>query len=324
MTPLTNSKHSALQLISNYKKLLKSEKLSPGVIEEKQYNYEFVVSDNSNKVKVLVYFGKKGNKTVIQGNNETEFYGKVNSLIFGETLFSDETSGNNSNISERTNFSEPSRYIGTDEVGKGDYFGPLIIAGVLVDDAIKRKLLEIGVKDSKELTDVIIQRIAPKIKKLIKDNYDIIIINPVKYNELYAKMRNINRILAWGHAKVLENILQKNSLAASGSIDEAVSDKFGDEKLILNSLQKYGKKIKLYQTHKAEKYVAVASASILARDKLVDWFEKNSKKLEFSIPKGSSFATIEAARKIRSKFGEAELKNYVKLHFKSTRKVMEK
>jgi len=316
---LANSKQSALQLISTFKKNLADENIFSGKIEEKQYNYEFVVSDNNDKVKVLVYFGKKGNKTVLQGNSETEFYKKISSLIYGETLFSDKEHASG----QHADFPEPPVYIGTDEVGKGDYFGPLIIAGVLVNESSKKKLLEIGVKDSKELTDVSIQKIAPKIKKLVENNFDIIVINPSRYNELYTKIKNINRILAWGHAKVLENILEKNVNVKSNQISDAISDKFGDEKLILNSLQEHGKKVKLYQTHKAEKYVAVASASILARNKLIDWFEKNSKKLEFSIPKGSSFATIEAARRIKYELGAEELINYVKLHFKSTRKVME-
>ena len=306
---MNNIKNSAYRLTEQYKNIINSENLSSGEISERQYHYQFEIAGDNERIKVLVYFGKKGNKTVIQGNNETEFYRRIKSLILGDTLFEEEFNTVN-------NIDEPSTYIGTDEVGKGDFFGPLIIAGVLVDESAKKKLLDAGVKDSKKVSDRNIKRLSVQIKKIIGNNYDIISIRPAKYNELYKGFRNINKLLGWGHAKALENILEKKF------VEEAISDKFGDEKLILDALQHHGKKVKLYQTHKAEKFIAVAAASILARDKLNDWFELQSKKLNILLPKGASAKTIETAKILRKNLGEDELQNYVKLNFKSLKQVI--
>jgi ribonuclease HIII len=300
---LNNTKNSAFRLAEQYKKMFNDENIPSGEIIQKQYNYEFEVHENRERLKVLVYFGKKGCKTIIQGNNETEFYNKAKSLILGDTLFEKE-------FNTRDNIEEPLSYIGTDEVGKGDFFGPLIIAGVLVDEGSKNKLLGAGVRDSKKISDNSIKKISLQIKKIIGSGYNIISINPARYNELYKKFMNINKLLGWGHAKALENILEKKF------VEDAISDKFGDESLILNALQNHGKKVKLYQTHKAERFVAVAAASILARDKFNDWFELNSKKLNMLLPKGAAVKTIEIARKLKKDLGEDELQNYVKLNFK--------
>ena len=162
---------------------------------------------------------------------------------------------------------EPEQYIGTDESGKGDYFGPLVICGVYVNKDTSSRLKNIGVKDSKVLSDNAIKDITLRIKKIIDNNYDIIVITPGKYNILHEKMKNVNRILGWGHAKVLHNLLEKCEAK------EAISDKFGDEKYIVDSLPEQWKDIKLHQLIKAERFTAVAAASILARNKFCEWFE---------------------------------------------------
>jgi ribonuclease HIII len=306
---LNNIKNAARKLAGQYKNIINIENLSTGEIFERQYNYEFEVTGANEKIKVLVYFGKKGTKTVIQGNAETELYRRIKSLILGDTLFVEE-------FDKVNNIDEPSTYIGTDEVGKGDFFGPLVIAGALVDESSKKKLLDAGVKDSKKVSDSNIKKLSIQIKKIIGNNFDVIQISPSKYNELYKGFKNINKLLGWGHAKALENILEKKF------VGEAISDKFGDERLILDSLQHHGKKIQLYQTHKAEKFIAVAAASILARDKLNDWFQFQSKKLNILLPKGASSKTIETAKILSDNFGEDELHNYVKLNFKSLKEVI--
>ena len=113
---------------------------------------------------------------------------------------------------------EPFNYIGTDESGKGDFFGPLVVAGVLGDKQSLIELKKIEVKDSKELTDSVINKLAGRIKNLVKGKYEIIAINPAKYNELYSKIGNLNRLLGWAHAKVLENILEKHGKPVLGEI----------------------------------------------------------------------------------------------------------
>lgn len=270
------------------------------------YCYESLIKKEKEKVKLQVYFGKKGIKKVLQGNKDSSLHAQLSEIVFGKTLFTG---------LKPEELSEPNSYIGTDESGKGDFFGPLVIAGVGLDEQEIQALKKIGVKDSKALVDTSISKISFEIKKIIGNNFSIILITPETYNKLFLQMKNVNRILAWGHAKVIENILEKKNYS------EAISDKFGDESLILNSLQSKGSKINLYQRTKAERYTAVAAASILARDKFNFWFESNSKELNIKLPKGASEKVILTANEIKSKFGEDSLTKYVKRHFKTFEKL---
>ncbi len=303
---LTSLENSAKNVLSSYINILTSKNIHISEPIRREYCYEIIISDNSDKTKLLVYFGKNGNKTVLQGNKNSQLYSRLNDLIFGEKLFQQETN----------ELKEPEAYIGTDESGKGDYFGPLIIAGVFVDNNSKADLKKIGVKDSKLLNDSKINSLVLEIKKIVNNNFDIILISPEKYNLLYNKFGNLNRLLAWGHAKVIENVLKNNKA------EEAISDKFGDEKLIKSFLQEKGKMITLHQFTKAERYTAVAAASILARSKLNEWFEIQNKKFGFIFPKGASSKVEETAVKIKQQYDDRVLGSLVKLHFKTTKKIL--
>jgi len=161
----------------------------------------------------------------------------------------------------------------------------------------------------------VIKVLASKIKKIEDIAYDVILINPEKYNELYEKIGNLNNLLGWGHAKVIENILKvKNA-------PEAISDKFGNEKYIHNSLQEKGRELILHQVTKAEKYPAVAAASILARDAFNKWFYRINNEKKIKLPKGASGTVEEAARDIKNKLGYDALTKLVKVHFKTTKRL---
>ncbi len=203
----------------------------------------------------------------------------------------------------------PAKHIGVDESGKGDFFGPLVIAGVLTDENSSEILLKAGIKDCKKVSDAQI----PKLAAAVKNNcvFSIVTINPAKYNELYAKFGNLNKLLAWGHARTIENILEK------ADCEYALSDKFGDEKLIKNALMGKGQNIKLEQRCKAESDIAVAAASILAREQFLKIMADFSSKYGVQIPKGCNSAVIDAAREIAGRFSKDELKNLVKTHFKT-------
>jgi len=297
---------SAKKIISSYINVLVSKNIHISEPIRREFCYEIIISDNSEKVKLQVYFGKKGNKTVLQGNVNSQLYSNLNSVIFGEKLFQQETN----------ELIEPDTYIGTDESGKGDYFGPLIIAGVFVDNNANADLKKIGVKDSKLLSDPAINSLAKEIKKIVKNNFDIILISPEKYNILYEQFGNLNKLLAWGHAKVIENVLKNNNAL------EVISDKFGDERLIKGFLQEKGKMITLHQFTKAERYTAVAAASVLARNKLNIWFEEQSKKIGINLPKGASSKVEETAIELKQKYDKNVLSSLVKLHFKTTKKLL--
>lgn len=204
--------------------------------------------------------------------------------------------------------------IGIDESGKGDYFGPLVIAAVYVDATTQGELKLMEVRDSKKISDGRILEMAPDIKTICP--HSIIAIGPQKYNELYAKIKNLNRLLAWGHAKALENLLERVTC------ERAISDQFGDERLILNALQDKGRKIVLEQRPKAESDLAVAAASILARAEFLLRLKRLSGEVGTTLPKGASSTVELAAKMIVKKHGRDRLGTVAKLHFKTTQAVL--
>src|SRR5213075_1650925 len=162
---------------------------------------------------------------------------------------------------------------------KGDFFGPLVIAGVYVDRRIARQLIDAGVQDSKRIgSDARIRALAAAIRKTTIGLTDKVLIGPAKYNELYRSFGNLNSLLGWGHARVIENLLQKKP-----DCPRALSDKFADASVIEKALLKHGQKIRLEQRTKAESDLAVAAASILARQAFINWLERKSKDLGMNL-----------------------------------------
>lgn len=206
------------------------------------------------------------------------------------------------------------KWIGLDESGKGDYFGPLVVAAVQVSTSQTGLLIHWGAKDSKKLSDKRTIELSDKIRKVFP--HSIVAIGPEKYNSLYSKIKNLNRLLAWGHARALENLLER------GNAERAVADQFGDERLIREALLKRGRKIRLEQRHRAEDDLAVAAASIIARAEFLQGLGKLSRESGFSLPKGASDKVKQAALEILRETSEEELKKVVKWHFRTTREVL--
>jgi len=180
--------------------------------------------------------------------------------------------------------------IGTDESGKGDYFGPLVSAGVYIDRNSANILRSLGIKDSKLLSDTKVLELAPKILSICKGQVSIIEISPEKYNDLYEQFqrehKNLNTLLAWGHTKAIEEILNKVECKI------AIADQFADEKFIISKLQEKGRGLKLIQMHKAEQHIAVAAASVLARARFLIKLTQLSEDIGINLPKGSSQSVI--------------------------------
>ncbi len=204
-------------------------------------------------------------------------------------------------------------HIGTDESGKGDFFGPLVIAGVMVNEKAAELFIEAGIKDSKKITDKKILTLEP----IIKENsvYSIVPISNGKYNELYSNIKNLNRLLAWGHARVIENVLEKETC------EYALSDQFGDESLIKSALMKKGQSIRLEQMVRAESDVAVAAASVLARATFVHKMQEMENNYGIKFPKGCAPQVKDAAKEFISKFGKERLHEVCKTHFKTYNEV---
>jgi len=199
--------------------------------------------------------------------------------------------------------------IGIDESGKGDFFGPLCIAGVFASDQEITQLLTLGVKDSKSMRDPLIQKLAKEIQKLCQ--YEVVIITPKKYNELYKQFGNLNHLLAWGHATTIENLVQKSGC------QRVTVDQFADKRVVERALARKNLKVDLSQRHRAESDVVVAAASILARDAFLKGLERLEKRYKQSLPKGASTKTILSGKQLLSKYGEESLLECAKLHFKT-------
>ena len=239
-------------------------------------------------------------KLLIQGKNIDELADRINKLL-GITV---QNSPFDISISKDSDV-----YIGTDESGKGDFFGPLVIAGVQVSKKNRQLFIDLGIKDSKKLDDKKILQMSISIKAHAV--HSVIVINPQKYNELYSKFNNLNKLLAWGHARAIENILEKSYC------NYAIADKFGDENLIKNALMTKGKEIVLNQMVRAEADIAVAAASVLARAEFVKRMDDMQSKYELSFSKGASDKVIEQAKIFVDKYSYNRLSEVAKMHFKT-------
>lgn len=205
--------------------------------------------------------------------------------------------------------------IGVDEAGKGDFFGPLCIAAVYAQGDQILKMAEMGIKDSKNLNDTTILKLADLIRKNFL--YEVIRIGNSKYNEMYATFGNLNSLLAWGHATAIEKLSEKSQCT------NVVIDKFAHEQVVIKAVARKKLNITLTQKVRAEEDLVVAAASILARAAFVEGIDKLSEQCGFEIPKGASDKVIAAGKKAVSMFGPTVLEKISKTHFKTTQQVLE-
>lgn len=241
-------------------------------------------------------------KLLIQGKDITPIVEKINDLL-----------GIKTQKSEDAQLIKEEVYIGTDESGKGDFFGPLIVAGVQVNNENKQKFIDLGIKDSKKLSDKKILEMAKFIRA--NSHHAVVIMLPAKYNELYSKFNNLNKLLAWGHARAIENILEKSPC------NYALADKFGDESLIKNALMNKGKNIVLNQMVRAEADIAVAAASVLARAEYVKRMAEMEEKYSMPFSKGVSDKVIEQGKNFVKEYSFERLNEVAKMHFKTVNDV---
>ena len=267
----------------------------------------FGAEHRGDKVSLALY---KSGKLVIQGKGTTDFITfYLEPVLLGEAKLGYE------------NVLDPSRLqprIGVDESGKGDFFGPLVVAGVYVNETAIAELEELGVKDSKAISsDKRIFEIAKGIRAVKGCQWSVVPIGNEAYNRLHASMRNVNSILGWGHARVIENVLAKVP-----DCKKAIADQFGNKRIIEKALMERGKKIELVQRHKAESDIAVAAASIIARDEFVRRLIKLGRDVGVALPKGASEAVIEAGKETVAKHGAEILSKIAKMHFRTSQRVL--
>jgi ribonuclease HIII len=260
-----------------------------------------------NKLSVAVY--EKGPKVLLQGKGVEEFVQfELEPKFLGEAKLGYEE------VHSPEMF-EP--HFGVDESGKGDFFGPLVISGVYVDRGIARKLLDAGVVDSKRIgSDARIRALADTVRKSALRLVETVLVGPAKYNELYGKFANLNSLLGWGHARVIENLLEKKP-----DCPRSLSDQFADARVIQQSLLKHGRKIDIQQRPRAESDIAVAAASILAREAFINWLDRKGKELGLRLERGVSPGVKETAKKIAEARGPDALRDVAKVHFRTAHEV---
>lgn len=264
-----------------------------------------------NGVNVVFY---ESGKLVVQGKGTQDFVEfALEPLVLQEAKLGYETKLNPELLAPR---------IGVDESGKGDFFGPMCVAGVYVNAGILEQWKLLGVKDSKNISS---DRKIHELAKLIRGTkgcvYTSVPIGNEAYNRLYAKMGSVNSLLAWGHARVIENMMGQSAKMNPPPV-RAISDQFAYSKdVVKKALMTMGRELELVQRHKAEEDLAVAAASILARDEFVTRLNRLSKDYGVLLPKGASSAVEEAARMFIEKQGVEMLPKVAKMHFRTALRV---
>jgi ribonuclease HIII len=271
---------------------------------ERPYTLYFAQKD---KLTAAVY--EKGPKLVLQGRGTEEFVQfTLEPEVLGEAKLGYEE------VHAPEMFSP---HFGIDESGKGDFFGPLVIAGCYVDREIAYTFMDAGIQDSKRIgSDQRIRDFADLIRRTRGATQSVVLIGPEKYNQLYRKFTNLNELLAWGHARVIENLLEVRP-----DCPRALSDQFGNPRLIKRALLERGKGIELQQRTKAESDLAVAAASILAREKFIDWLRNAKRSFGRELPRGVSAGVKATAHELVASQGAEILAKVAKTHFKTAHEI---
>jgi len=241
----------------------------------------------------------KSGKLLIQGSKGEAEYQRVISLLKDDD-------------NRKKPDTEP--WIGTDESGKGDFFGPLVVAGVVFNSEQAHYFTDQGLADTKKISDIRVKDLAEEIKHTC--SYTVFELMPQSYNKKYKKIRNLNTLLAMGHAEVIEKLLKNNDCKL------AVVDQFGKPAFLNNALLRKSKNIKLIQKPHAEENPAVAAAAVIARDRFLSALDELANKIGQKLPRGAGKKVEQTAEKIIIEKGRGTLKKVSKVHFKTYERVI--
>lgn len=308
--------------VAAVKALLADENIR--LIDEKsiQYGLRLNLQQADEKVPLTLYYGKKGFSLVLAGKSGVlkaklaalfhlapDVSQATESALFAAAPKSDKPYG------FETLEGFESGWIGTDESGKGDVFGPLVVAAVAVNPAIVTELERIGVKDCKQLSDKKVAEFATQIRQICQGRYQELTLMPSRYNSLYATLKqegkNLNHLMGWAHARVIEDTLE------IAPCQFVIADKFADVRLIESKLMARGRSIVLVQKTQAENNIAVAAASVLARDSFLRGLASLSKQYGVEFPKGAGTPVAAALKQFVAQHGKSLLPEVGKVHFRT-------
>lgn len=276
------------------------------------YGHQFTVISGSDKVVLSVYNGKKGRR-LVWGGADSALKGRLIELVEGKTnsFLADEAV-------QEAQFN--GIWAGSDESGKGDFFGPLVVAAVVVDNTTADKLRAAGVKDCKLLSDKKILELEDVIKGCVIDS-SVLELKPKVYNLRYSQMtasgENLNQLLSYGHIAALTQVLERQPKCSGALIDQ-----FTKSNAIINTLKSRFPAMTFKQQPKAESDLAVAAASVLARARFLRSMDELALLAgEDVLPKGGGDAATSCAKKIADRLGKQALGDFVKLHFANYRRM---
>jgi len=282
-------------------------------MENKPWNVEAVVHNGKEKVKVLVYFNAKGVLTPKVQGRATPFRELVELQLHGDQALTSPFLPDS-----------VAAWIGVDESGKGDYFGPIVAAAVLLTPESSLQLRRLLLRDSKQMDATRIRKAAAGLHGICAGHYTIVTVMPERYNAFMKGDSfggNSQRILAWMHARCIENLL-----ASHRDVQHAICDKFANEAVINHALMSLGRSITVHQHVRAEVDPAVAAASILARNEFICRMKQLEQRCGCNLPLGASDerGIVDAAVHILKNEGPNALNHYAKLHFRTTRLIHER
>ena len=281
------------------------------LLQERNYKFREVpyarFAGEKDKLQVVFY---ESGKLVLQGKGTQEFIEFVlEPEILKEAKLGYEAVLNPELLAPR---------LGVDESGKGDFFGPLCIAGVYINESVVKAWKDAGIRDSKNISsDKRIKELAELIKDTPGCVTSVVPVGNDAYNRLYLKMRSVNSLLAWGHARVIENLMGQKYRMTPPPV-RAISDQFASSKdVVAKAMMSLGREIELVQKHRAEEDLAVAAASILARHEFVTRLSNLEKQYGMVLPRGASAAVDAAAKEFIAKQGVENLPKVAKMHFRT-------
>ena len=284
------------------KKKLTRHSFSVSPITKINYGIQFEISKDMWESKLRIYEKKNGVLKIDYSPLKGEKAEAVRSIIEDREVIAEES----------ITLAYP--YIGTDESGKGDTFGPLTVAGVALGLEQERLLADAGVCDSKMNDDEANLLLAGVIRRECPSSFHVLTLMPEQYNLLYSQFGNLNPMLAGLHTEIIQTLIIRHNCPV------AIVDQFADSRLITKHFE--NKKIKLYHTTGGEKYTAVAAASILAREAFLKGLKELSQAYGVDLPKGSGEHAARAMEKIKGKKLTGKMHMMAKTHFSNVKAVL--
>tara|TARA_B100001989_G_C24542411_1_gene468456 strand:+ start:203 stop:1174 length:972 start_codon:yes stop_codon:yes gene_type:complete len=303
------------QLYQSIKSVLHKANYIVNPYRDIMYGIQFLIFKDNNCELLRIFVSKKGIRLDFSKIKQIKFLKQLradlDSIITEPTQPAPLFDPNEKDVELITNITQdPTDVIGIANAGKSNFFGPLVLASVKINDDDRDKLLGLGIENFQRLNPSTLTYIANKIRK--KLNHTCLTVGNMSYNKVFDKVKNLNHLMAWGNLKIIEDNINQSYCP------NVLCSEYGNAQLLKKSLLAKKVDVTLYQRPQAETNLAVGCAHILALDTLNKELAVMQKSYNFTFPTGSSNDVIEATKEFIRKFSQDELLNVTKDHFKIT------